>query len=259
MKHDRKGRSKGATQPFVQVLKPTLRESAWMALPFGARCLYIALKARWNGHNNGELYLGVREGAKELGASKASIERWFHALVEHGFIRKTRGAFLGLNGNAQATRWRLTEVGYMNQQPTKDYQHWQPIEQTKPCPQNKDGVSSQLGQGCPKNEDRCPKNEDGSGTKSTIKRPHCADSIRITMPTAGSASTSDQSAPPDKPLHVLVEQRRKQLGLSKSALAERTGVSRSTLNNILVGRFGAGPDARAKLQAWLDGIEAQAA
>ncbi len=54
-KVDHKGRTKSAAQPFAQVLKPTLQEPGWKALPYGARCLYITLKSFFTGSNNGRL------------------------------------------------------------------------------------------------------------------------------------------------------------------------------------------------------------
>src|SRR5262249_34579278 len=32
--------------------------------------------------------------------------------------------FLGVEGKGQAPRWRLTELGYMNEPPTRDYARW---------------------------------------------------------------------------------------------------------------------------------------
>ncbi len=107
-KADHKGRSKGATQPFVQVLKPTLQEPAWKALPYGARCLYITLKSFFTGSNNGRLYLSVRKAADELGASSTSTERWFQDLIKHGFIVPTAGGFLGAEGSFRRLPFSIT-------------------------------------------------------------------------------------------------------------------------------------------------------
>ena len=117
--------------PFVAVLKPTLKDPAWLDLTFGAWCLYIALKSRYTGANNGLFYLGVRKAAAELKASRSSTERWFKELQDHGFIKITTPPSLGLEGKGKATCWRLTEIGYMGQRPTRDFKEWAP-EKTKP-------------------------------------------------------------------------------------------------------------------------------
>lgn len=158
-KADRKGRTKGAVQPFVQVLKPTLKEPAWKALSYGARCLYITLKSYYRGDNNGRLFLSVRKAAEELGASRSSTERWFRDLIQHGFIMPTRGGFLGGDGKGTATSWRLTELGFMGEQPTKDYKDWPNIKTR--IPSRKSGQTiTKIGTPRHENRDNCHENRD---------------------------------------------------------------------------------------------------
>ncbi len=164
------GRAKGAMQPFVQVLKPTLKEPAWKALPYGARCLYITLKSYYNGENNGRVYLSVRKAAEELDASPTSTEKWFHRLIQHGFIIPTRGGFLGTNGKGTATSWRLTEIGYMGEQPTKDYKDWPNIKNRTPSRKSGQTVTK-IGTPRPENRDTCPENRDGFAPKPPPDRP----------------------------------------------------------------------------------------
>ena len=165
---NRKGRVKSAMQPFVQVLKPTLREPAWKALPYGTRCLYITLKSYYNGDNNGRIYLSVRKAAEELGASPTSTERWFYRLIQHGFIVPTGGGFLGSNG--KGTSWRLTEIGFMGEQPTKDYKDWPNIKNS--IPSQKSGQSvPEIGTVRPKNRDGCTENRDGFTPESPYQCP----------------------------------------------------------------------------------------
>jgi len=140
----REGWDAAPSQPFVSVIKATLQEPAWKALPYGARCLYITLKTLFNGKNNGRIYLGVRKAAQELNASRSSTERWFHDLQDAGFIRPTQKAFLGVDGHASATYWRLTEVGFAGEQPTREYRQWQP-KKTKSRTENRDRPSRKLG------------------------------------------------------------------------------------------------------------------
>ena len=160
-----KGRAKSATAPFVQVLKPTLQEPAWKALPYGARCLYITLKSFFMGSNNGRLYLSVRKAADELGASPTSTERWFQDLIQHGFIVPTAGGFLGAEGKGTATYWRLTELGWNGQQPTRDYKDWPDLKNKTPS-QKKGQTVPKIGTPRPQNRDTCPQNRDGFDPKT---------------------------------------------------------------------------------------------
>ena len=158
------------SQPFVAVLKPTLQEPAWKALPYGARCLYITLKSFYNGSNNGQLFLGVRKAASLLSASRSSTERWFRDLHDHGFIRPTRGAFLGADGHATATHWRLTELGCMGERPTRDYQQWAPGKNKTPHRKSGQAVPK-IGTPRTENRDTRPENEDGFAQISVSDRP----------------------------------------------------------------------------------------
>jgi hypothetical protein len=112
--------------PFVAVLKDTLKAPAWRAMSHGARSLYICLKSRYNSkqHNNGRLYVSQRQAAQEIGSSYEQIARWFRELRHYGFIVMTTPACLGVDGKGKAPHWRLTECGYMNDPPTRDFLRW---------------------------------------------------------------------------------------------------------------------------------------
>jgi hypothetical protein len=45
-------------------------------------------------------------------------------LQHYGFIVMTEAGCLGVNGKGKAPHWRLTEIGYMHEQPTKDFLKW---------------------------------------------------------------------------------------------------------------------------------------
>ncbi len=179
-KADRKGRTQGATQPFIQVLKPTLREPAWKALPYGARCLYITIKGYFMGFNNGRLYLSVGKAADELGASSTSAERWFQDLIKHGFIVPTAGGFLGAEGKGIATYWRLTELGFNGEQPTRDYKDWPDLKNITPY-QKKGRTVTKIGTPCPQNRDTCPQNRDGFDPKTAADCPQNSDLSNLTF------------------------------------------------------------------------------
>ncbi|WP_342643909.1 hypothetical protein [Rhodoligotrophos ferricapiens] len=158
------------TEPFVAVLKHTLKAPAWLDLTFGARCLYVLLKAYHNGQNNGSIRLGVRRAAAELNASRSSVEKWFRELEEHGFIRPTQRAYLGAEGKANATCWRLTELGYLGQQPTREYRAWQPSKSRIPHHFSGQTVPKRMTPR-PEKEDNRPEKEDGFEENEAPERP----------------------------------------------------------------------------------------
>jgi hypothetical protein len=115
--------------PFVPLLKETLAAPAWRATSHGARSLYVALKLRYSSNfkNNGKIFLSSRDAEAELGSNRDSVLRWFRELQYYGFIVMTNPGALGVNGKGKAPHWRLTELGYMKDEPTKDFLHWNKV------------------------------------------------------------------------------------------------------------------------------------
>jgi hypothetical protein len=112
--------------PFVPVLIDTLDQPAWRAMGHGARMLYISLKRRYSHklHNNGRIFLSQRKAAAELASHHNQVARWFRELQHYGWIVQQQPGFLGIEGMGQAPRWRLTELGYMRDPPTRNYMAW---------------------------------------------------------------------------------------------------------------------------------------
>jgi hypothetical protein len=119
-------RDRGRLPPFVPLLKDTMASPAWRAMSPSARCVYIALKQRYSSNfkNNRRLYLSVRQAAKEVGVNKDTAARCFREIQHYGFGVTTSGACLGVDGKGKAAHWRLTEVGYMTEPPTRDFLRW---------------------------------------------------------------------------------------------------------------------------------------
>ena len=63
----------------------------------------------------------------ELGSNRRYVARWFRELEYYGFIVMTRRGFLGIEGRGKAPHWRLTELAYKNDPPTRDFLSWNGI------------------------------------------------------------------------------------------------------------------------------------
>lgn len=93
----------------VQLSESLQATEAWADLKPAPRALYIELKRRYNGRNNGNIILSHRDAAKALNVNRNSVGRWFKELEEHGFIKMTRAPHLGPEGVGRATVWALQE------------------------------------------------------------------------------------------------------------------------------------------------------
>ena len=108
-----KSQKKGAGR-HVQLPEWVQASEAWATLPTGPRALYVELKRRYNGNNNGEIYLSHRDAAIALHVHRNTAGPWFKTLEERGFIHMTRAPHLGPSGVGRASTWALAEVPTMD-------------------------------------------------------------------------------------------------------------------------------------------------
>ena len=117
-----------STKPerFVKLDYYLLKSDAWTDLSHPARSLYVELKRRFNGINNGYLSFSVREAAKILKVSVNKVHAAFGELEAHGFIRARQKGSFNLK-KRHATEWILTEHGFPESAaPAKDFMRWHP-------------------------------------------------------------------------------------------------------------------------------------
>ena len=97
---------------------------AWLDLKPGPRALYLLLKKRFNGSNNGEFFLSHRDASKLLNIHRNSVGKYFADLTEHGFIKQTSGPCLGPSGVGTSAKWELTELSLNKRPATKEFMRW---------------------------------------------------------------------------------------------------------------------------------------
>lgn len=101
----------------------------------GPRALYIELKRRYNGRNNGEIILSHRQAAEALSVNRNTVGGWFNELIARGFIWMTQGPYLGPSGIGQASVWAIAEEPTMDMKPArKTFMSWR--ENQKPRQKN---------------------------------------------------------------------------------------------------------------------------
>ncbi len=124
-RHDNKGRSVGVAR-FVKLDHWFLKTPAWQSLPPAPRALYVALAERYNGYNNGEISMSVREAAGLLHVAKDTATKAFRELENKGFIKcKKCGSF---NYTLRhASTWTLTEHPLPGEFATKEFASWRPV------------------------------------------------------------------------------------------------------------------------------------
>ncbi|MCU9847317.1 helix-turn-helix domain-containing protein [Defluviimonas sp. WL0024] len=131
----------------MQLAEYLQSSEAWAAMKPTPRALYVELRRRFNGANNGDIFLSVRDAARALNVSKDTAHAAFRDLVERGFIRLTEGGHLGPSGIGKAAKWALEEEPTRDGKPaTKSFMRWQeekqnPVRKSRtPRPENSDGT-----------------------------------------------------------------------------------------------------------------------
>lgn len=94
-------------------------------MPPGPKLLYLELKKRYNGQNNGQIYLSHRDAAKACSVHRNTVGSWFMMLQERGFIVMTKGPHLGSCGTGIAATWALAEFATKDgKRPTLAFKKW---------------------------------------------------------------------------------------------------------------------------------------
>ncbi|AVA21588.1 hypothetical protein [Rhizobium sp. NXC24] len=122
---------------FFQMHQWLLDSAAWRATNVYERCLYMELKQRYNGQNNGDIPLSHREAEALLNCSNKPIASAFIGLMEKGFIRVSQAGSFHWKENKEpggrATRWILTEypvdLPLRSLSPTRDFMSWKPVSE----------------------------------------------------------------------------------------------------------------------------------
>ena len=121
---NKKGRNNKSR--FVMLRYDIMDSPAYGALSTVERCVYLAIKRRFNGHNNGEIPLSCREAAELCNVSKNTASSAFRGIQEKGFVSVTVEAGFNQKGGRRSRRWRLTEEPFNGHPPTSDWRNWRP-------------------------------------------------------------------------------------------------------------------------------------
>ena len=127
--------AKGYKPKWVQIHFWEMDTLAYLHLPVCARALLVEFRRKFNGSNNGDIPMAVRDAARLLGCHKDTAVKALRELEEKGWIRPmTKGSFhmkseAGSRKFRAATTWRITNqpIGLGTDIPdTKEYVKWRP-------------------------------------------------------------------------------------------------------------------------------------
>jgi DNA-binding transcriptional MocR family regulator len=127
-------RKKYSGPRFIQFYDWELGCPAYRHLSVYGRALLIEFRIAYNGYNNGEIVMSVRQGAKLIGCNKDTAAKAIKELEEKGWIRLMEKGRFDQKTNKTASLWRITNqpIGMGVDTPeTKEYMSWRPPEKIK--------------------------------------------------------------------------------------------------------------------------------
>lgn len=122
-KRKRKINAKGRndTEQYLPIPYSMANHPAFRSLSGSALKVWIELRSKFNGSNNGKLSLSFQDAATKLGLSKTTVGRAFKELQEKGFIVKQRaGHWYG----RKAAEYQITDKPFNGKIPTRAWQQW---------------------------------------------------------------------------------------------------------------------------------------
>lgn len=118
-------KGKEGNERYVLLQKYVVTCPAYRSLSGDAVKLYIELKWRYYGYNNGDIGLSLREAAEVINSVPNTARKYLQELEDKGFIKTNiKGVFRVKIRHS--TTYILTEERYENQSPTKEFMKWKP-------------------------------------------------------------------------------------------------------------------------------------
>lgn len=122
-KHKRLSASGRYDLRFIKLDYYLIFSEAFKEVSGGAFKLYLKVRERYNGLNNGTLSFSVREASEKLGITPTTGSKYFRELVEKGFLKiKQKGSY-NLKSR-HATLWIITAERYNNKAASNDFMSW---------------------------------------------------------------------------------------------------------------------------------------
>lgn len=116
------GRSKGDGQ-YAQLSYDMLHSLAWRSLSGAAVKVWLELRTRFHGTNNGALIFSLDEASRLLSLGKTTVQRALAELQDKGFVICTRkGQWYG----RLASTWATTEKSINGALATNAWKTWRP-------------------------------------------------------------------------------------------------------------------------------------
>lgn len=94
---------------FVKIDDWVMNSFSWQQLSAQARALFLEIKKRHNGFNNGKIGLGVREAGPSINVHFKTVGKYFIELQKKGFIVAKHAPTFHTGKGKRSTEWEITD------------------------------------------------------------------------------------------------------------------------------------------------------
>ncbi len=110
---------------FTMLREDIYLSPAWLSLPANPRCVWQFILQQYNGYNNGDIAVSVRDAAKNVLITKSTAGRAIHDLIDRGFIKVTVNSGFSMKSGRRARRFALTHEPLNNRRATNEWRKWE--------------------------------------------------------------------------------------------------------------------------------------
>jgi hypothetical protein len=197
---------------WVQLYHWEMDLPAYRYLSVYGRALLLEFRRFYNGGNNGEIVMSVRQAAELLNCNKDTASKYLEELEEKGWIRLTEKGCFTQKTDKTASTWRITNQPIslgVDIPDTKEYTKWRPqkIQNTVlkngtayPCTSDREEKSG------PNTSDRtppiCPTTSDRETSKTPSNGPTKPDTY---ISTIGVPAEKEREKEPESDVVDLLE------------------------------------------------------
>jgi hypothetical protein len=116
---------KAKRRSFVMIMNAMFDSDSWRYMSPTGRALYMEIRRKYNGYNNGEIGFSCRQAGEVLGCTKNTASKAFLELIIHGFIKPAKTASFSMRHSRE---WTLTCEAVAKHAPTNEWKNWQDIK-----------------------------------------------------------------------------------------------------------------------------------
>lgn len=116
---------RGDKKQFVSLDYHMVKHVAWRTLSGNAIKILIFINSRFNGGNNGKIFISYRDFVQNTGLSRQAVSSGLKQVMQHGFLKvRKRGTWQGRKANEYELTYKHMGEESNRQPPSDDWKYF---------------------------------------------------------------------------------------------------------------------------------------